>query len=109
MIENLGESGLELSKSVLDEIRLRDCVILLKAPQPGPLEGYFMTLPPFMHLFTFTETKERRIRERECSSFYKAEEVLQCVFELPNRARHLKRHQKGPEWDETTGKIIKGK
>jgi hypothetical protein len=109
MIEILREFGLGLSKRVLDEIRHRDCVILLEAPQPVPLEGYLKTLPPFMHLFTFTEMKERYTRGRESSPFYKAEEVLQCVFELPSTAKHLKRHQKGPHWDEITDTIIKGK
>lgn len=109
MIEILDEFGLELSESILAEIRHRDCVILLDAPQPIPLEGYLKTLPPFMHLFTFTEMKERNTRGRESSPLYKAEEVLQCVFELPNTARHLKRHQKGPDWDEITDEVIKGK
>jgi hypothetical protein len=109
VIEILGELGLELSKRILDEIRRRDCVILLEAPQPDRLEGYLKTLPSFMHLFTFTDMKERNTRGRDSSPFYKAEEVLQCVFELPSTAKHLKRHQKGLDWDETTDKIIKCK
>lgn len=109
MIEILGEFGLDLSNCILDEIRHRDCVILLEAPQPDRLEGYLNTLPSFMHLFTFTEMKERSTGGRESSPFYTAEEVLQCVFELPGTAKHLKRHQKGLDWDETTDKIIKGK
>lgn len=109
MIEILGKFGLELSNCMLDEIRHRDCVILLEAPQPNRLEGYLNTLPSFMHLFTFTEKKERSTGGRECSPFYTAEEVLQCVFELPSTAKHLKRHQKGLDWDETTDKIIKSK
>jgi hypothetical protein len=108
MGENLVAFGIELSEDIMAKIHHRDCVILLEAPPPGPLEGYLKTLPPFMHLFTFTEMKEKNAREREPSPFYKAEEVLQCVFKLPNRARHLKRHQKGPEWDEITNNIITG-
>lgn len=109
MIEILGEFCLDLSNGILDEIRHRDCVILLEAPQPDRLEGYLKTLPSFMHLFTFTEMKERSTGGRESSPFYTAEEVLQCVFELPGTAKHLKRHQKGLDWDETTDKIIGGK
>jgi hypothetical protein len=109
MIEILGEFGLELSNYVLDETRHRDCVILLEAPQPDRLEGYLKILPSFMHLFTFTEMKERSTGGRESSPFHTAEEVLQCVFELPSTAKHLKRHQKGLDWDETTDKIIEGK
>jgi hypothetical protein len=109
MIKILGESGLEFSKRMLDEIQHRDCVILLEAPEPDRLEGYLKTLPSFMHLFTFTETKERSTKERDSSLFHKAEEVLQCVFELPNTAKHFKRHHKGLDWDDTSNKIIKGK
>jgi hypothetical protein len=109
MIEILGELGVELSNCILDEIRRRDCVILLEAPQQDRLQGYLNTLPSFMHLFTFTEMKERSTGGRESSPFYTAEEVLQCVFELPNTAKHLKRHKKGLDWNETTDKIINGK
>jgi hypothetical protein len=108
MGESLDDFGLELSGDIMAKMRQRDCVILLEAPLPSPLEGYLKTLPPFMHLFAFTEMKERNARERERSPFHKAEEVLQCVFELPNTVRHLKRHQKGPDWDETANSIIRG-
>jgi hypothetical protein len=62
-----------------------------------------------MHLFTFTEMKERSTKERDSSPFHKAEEVLQCVFKLPSTATHFKRHQKGLDWVETSNKIIEGK
>jgi hypothetical protein len=101
--------GLQLSEEITAEMRHRDCVVLLEKPRLRPLEGYLKTLPPFMHLFTFTELKERYARERESSPFYKAEEMLQCVFELSNTAGHLKRHQKGPDWEETTSDINRGK
>jgi hypothetical protein len=106
--ENLDHFGLELSEDVMANMRQRDCMIMLEAPRPSPLEGYLKTLPPFMHLFTFTEMKERNARERERSPFYKAEEVLQCVFELPDTAMNLKRHQKGLDWDETASNIVRG-
>jgi hypothetical protein len=109
MCEGLGDFGLELSKDIAVEILQRDCVVLLEAPWPSPLEGCLKSMPSFMHLFTFTGMKERNARERESSPFYKAEEVLKCVFELPNTSKHLKRLQKGPDWDATTNIIIRGK
>ncbi|XP_021938598.1 polynucleotide 5'-hydroxyl-kinase NOL9 isoform X2 [Zootermopsis nevadensis] len=107
MDKNLDVFNLGLSEDIIAKMRHRDCVILLEAPRPSLLEGYMKTLPPFMHLFTFTEMKERNAKEREGSPFYKVEEMLQCVFELPHTARHMKRHRKGPDWDETANSIIK--
>lgn len=97
--------GLQLSEEITAEMQHRDCVVLLEKPRPSPLEGYLKTLPAFMHLFTFTELKERYASERESSPFNRAEEILQCVFELSNTAEHLKRHQKGPDWEEITNDI----
>jgi hypothetical protein len=109
MVGNLVDAGLELSKEITAEMRHRDCVVLLEKPRISPLEGYMKTLPPFMHLFTCIEMKERYVMKRESSPFYKAEEMLQCVFKLSNKAGHLKRHQKGPDWEQTTSDINRGR
>jgi hypothetical protein len=109
MVANVVDFGLELPEEITAQMRHRDCVILLEKPQLSSLESYLKTLPPYMHLFTFTEMKERYARERESRPFYRAEEMLQCVFELSNTARHLKRHQKGPNWEKITSDINRGR
>jgi hypothetical protein len=109
MVANVSDFGLELSEEIIAQMRHRDCVILLQKPRLSPLEGYLKTLPPYIQLFTFTEMNERYARERESSLFYKAEEMLQCVFELSNTAEHLKRHRKGPDWERITSDINRGR
>jgi hypothetical protein len=109
MVANVVDFGVELPEEITAQMRHRDCVILLEKPRLSPLESYLKTLPQYIHLFTFTEMKERYARERESSPFYKAEEMLQCVFELSNTAGHLKRHQKGSDWEEITSDINRGR
>jgi hypothetical protein len=107
--EVVADFTLELSEEVPAEMRHRDCVILVEKPQLSPLEGYLKTLPMCMHLFTLIEMKERYARQRQSSPFCKAEEMLQCVFELSDTSGHLKKHRKGPEWEETTNHINRGR